>query len=426
MAEQRSDGVRRFWNPTVRDFVGSMLLLSSAFVLAVTSTMARRNGLTSAAVALSVAALIVAGVVTVRYVPRLLRRIGIEYWGNIRYFRVTTRGAVFLFLVLLIAASTFNTGNNLLVLVLSFLLAALLVSGMVSNLVLHGLRISLNLPDAIHAGQKAVALLTVHNEKRFLPSFALILRGKGSAAEGATDFFSKERHFPYLRAGSSLTSRLECRFERRGVYPVSGFEIKTKFPFGFFYRGKELDAEGRITVYPALSDVRGLLRRFPFLQGVEYPNRRGSGTGLFNIRDYQWGDDTRFTHWKSTAKLSRPMVKEFVDERNDRLQIVLSTFLPSPSDKGLEGFERALRSVTSLAYYYRSRSQPFTFYSGELEVVLNGSKESFDTLMDYLAWVQPADHILVDRRRVGRNVVLFAAGSTISGTGAPTIDYLRL
>jgi uncharacterized protein (DUF58 family) len=426
MAEQRSDGARRLWNPAMQDFVGSTLLLSSAFLLALIGAVARRNGMTAAAVALSVAALIVAAVVTIRYVPRLLRRVGVEYWGNIRLFRMTTRGAVFLFLVLLIAASTFNTGNNLLVLVLSFLLAALLVSGMVSNVVLHGLRISLHLPDAIHAGQKAVALLTVHNEKRLLPSFALILRGKGSAEEGTTDFFSQQRHFPYLKAGSSLTTRLECTFARRGVYPVSGFEIRTKFPFGFFYRGRELDSEGRITVYPALSDVRGLLRQFPFLQGEESPNRRGSGIGLYNIRDYQWGDDARFTHWKSTAKLSRPMVKEFVDERDDQLRLVLSTYLPASSDENREAFERALRSVTSLAYFYRSRGQRFTFYSGELEVVLNGSRDSFDTLMDYLAWVQPAARPLIDRRQVGRNAILLVAGTSFPVAGVPAIDYLRL
>lgn len=378
------------------------------------------------AVALSVVALGIAGAVTVLFVPRLARRLSLEYWGNIRLFRVTARGALFLFLLVLIAVSTLNTGNNLLVLVLSFLMAALLVSGMVSNLVLHGLRVTLSLPDTIHAGQKAVSLLTLHNEKRHLPSFALSLRGRGEAPEGATDFFSQEKHFPFLKAGSAHTARLESTFQRRGVYPVSGFEVRTKFPFGFFFRGREVAADGKITVYPLLVDVRGLLRRFPYLHGPEAYNRRGSGTGLYNIRDYQRGDDSRHIHWKSTAKLSRLMIKEFIEERDDAFQVVFSTFLPKRTGETDRAFENALSLVASLVVHYRDRSIPFSFYSGEFEISLNGRGEPYESLMEYLAWVQPSDRLLIDKTRVGKLAVVFAAGSTVSFVNRPFIDYLKV
>ncbi|MFZ0427016.1 MAG: DUF58 domain-containing protein [Acidobacteriota bacterium] len=415
---------RRWWTPAIRDFVYSVTLLLVALGLAVAGILARGQGQGALALALSVGALGIAATVTVLYVPRLARRISFQYWGSIRLFRVTPRGALFLFLLVLIAASTLNTGNNLLVLVLSFLMAALLVSGMVSNLVLHGLRVSLSLPEAIHAGQRVVSLLTLHNEKKHLPSFALSLRGKGDIPEGATDFFSQEKHFPFLRAGTMQTVRVESTFHRRGVYPVSGFEVRTKFPFGFFFRGREVPAEGKVTVYPAMVDLRGLLRRFPYLRGPEAYNRRGSGTGLYNIRDYQRGDDSRHIHWKSTAKLSRLMVKEFVDERDDAFQVVLSTYLPQRTDETLEAFERALCLVASLAGHYRNRGIPFSFYSGEFEIALNGWREHFDSLMEYLAWVQPSDRMLIDPGKVGKTAVVFTAGSVRFAGPGPVIDYL--
>ncbi len=415
-----------YWTPTIRDFVCSVGLLLTALGMAILGIVSRSQGRGLLAITLSVVALGIAAAVTVMFVPRLARRLSLEYWGSMRLFRVTARGALFLFLLVLIAASTLNTGNNLLVLVLSYLMAALLVSGMVSNLVLHGLRVTLNLPETIHAGQKAFSLLTLHNEKKYLPSFALSLRGKGEAVEGATDFFSQEKHFPFLRAGSFHTARLEARFHRRGVYPVSGFEVRTKFPFGFFFRGREVPAEGKITVYPLLLDVRSFLRRFPYLQGPEVYNQRGAGTGLYNIRDYQRGDDSRHIHWKSTAKLSRLMVKEFIEERDDAFQVVLSTHLPERTTRALQAFENALSLVASLVLHYRNRTIPFSFYSGEFEIELNGRRENYESLMEYLAWVQPSDRLLIESAKIGRMAVIFAAGSVGSIGRGPVIDYLTV
>jgi len=426
MADQSSVARGTLWTPAVRDFAGALLLLILALSLALASTFLRHAGRSAAAIAIAVLALTTAGFVAAWFVPRLLRRVNVEYWGSIRLFRVTARGGLFLFLLLLIAMATLNSGNNLLVLILSFLLAALLVSGMVSNLVLHGLRVSLTLPDTIHAGQRAVAFLTLHNQKRRVPSFALGLKGRGDCSPEVSDFFTTEKHFPYLSAGTSLTARLESSFKRRGVLIIKGFEVRTKFPFGFFYRGRDVEAEGKITIYPALIDPRPLIRRYPFLQGPEVMNRRGFGSGLYNIRDYQLGDDSRYIHWKSTAKLSRLMVKEFIEERDEMLQLVFSSYLGKGDPASLAGFERALSCIASLARYYADRGLSFSFYSGEFETVVNGNREGVDPLMDYLSWVQPAERLLIDPHRVGRGSVVFAAGRGLHFEGVPVVDYLAL
>ena len=176
-----------------------------------------------------------------------------------------------------IALSTLNTGNNLLILVLSLLLSALMVSGVVSNLVLHALKV----PDRIHAQSLANFQVTVQNVKRKLPSFALRLRGVsgGNGTSESTDFFSRERHFSYLGAGETVSLPLQSRFERRGVYPVDAFEIRTTSPFGFVDRGKRLEARGRIVVYPALRELGPLLERMPFLRQGRARRTRG-GTQL--------------------------------------------------------------------------------------------------------------------------------------------------
>jgi uncharacterized protein (DUF58 family) len=264
----------------------------------------------------------------------------------------------------LIAVSTSVVSNNLLILVLSFLLAALLVSGMVSNIVLYGLSVSLSLPEAIHADQNTVLFLTLRNLKKRLPSFALMLRGCSDGTGIKTKlngFFGLETCFPYVGAEESLTLKQACEFPQRGSYQINGFEIRTRFPFGFFTRLRKVNAEGRITVYPALVPLDRLLGLYPFLRGQEALSRKGSGMTLYNIRDYRPGDDARFIHWKSSGKLSRLLVREFVEEEDVWSHLLFSTHLPDPTEEQLNRFEKGVSCVTSIACFYRRRRRPFTF-----------------------------------------------------------------
>jgi uncharacterized protein (DUF58 family) len=411
---------------SIKDFFLPSLFLVLAFLLAVLSSMARHDGQLRAAVFLAVVSLIFAFIVCVTLVPRLLSRVSLEFLNNLRFFRFTQRGAYFVLIVFIISFATFNTGNNLLILILSFLLASMVVSGIVANLVLYGLKISLNLPEAVHAGQKAVFLITLYNLKKFFPSFALRLKGEEEKNSEETDFFLQEKTFPYVRAGQRIKLSLYCEFAHRGIYPVEGFEIKTTFPFGFFWRGRKLDANGRILVYPALLDLNPLSLDYNQQTGTVERNRRGLGSELYNIRDYQSGDNARFVHWKSSAKLKRLMVKDFAQEHEKAVHIAFSTYLPDRSELNLQQFEKAVSYVTSLAHHYRNRRREFQFSSGEFEVTVNGQKQQYNTLMRYLARVQPADQVQLDTQKLTTPCVLFWAGSTGAHEGLSQIDYLQL
>lgn len=51
--------------------------------------------------------------------------------------------------------------------------------------------------------------------------------------------------------------------------------------------------------------------------------RRGYGVEFHQIRDYVVGDDVRFIDWRGTARLSRLLVKECLEERNRKIIIAL-------------------------------------------------------------------------------------------------------
>jgi uncharacterized protein (DUF58 family) len=50
---------------------------------------------------------------------------------------------------------------------------------------------------------------------------------------------------------------------------------------------------------------------------------RGSGLEFAHIRNYELGDEIRSIDWKSSAKMNRLMVKEFVQERERTVMVVL-------------------------------------------------------------------------------------------------------
>ncbi|MDA2914951.1 hypothetical protein MYX77_13550, partial [Acidobacteriia bacterium AH_259_A11_L15] len=95
------------------------------------------------------------------------------------------------------------------------------------------------------------------------------------------------------------------------------------------------------------------------------------------------------------------------------LSLFFSTYLPDRSPSNLEQFERAVSYIASLGHYYRAKGHEFRFSSGEFEVTVNGHKQDYEALMEYLAGVQPTDQVRLDERQMTGPCILFAAGDSV-------------
>ena len=60
------------------------------------------------------------------------------------------------------------------------------------------------------------------------------------------------------------------------------------------------------------------------LTGVYKSKFKSSGIIFDNIRKYQFGDDKRRVDWKASARTGKLYVKEFVEERNTEIMLVLN------------------------------------------------------------------------------------------------------
>src|SRR5215831_1483398 len=154
-------------------FLLSLIGLGLAFTAALFSTISRDAGNLWATVILASASLVLATLVGLVTVPYLARRVAVERLRESFDYDVTRAGIVYVVVTLVIGIAALNTGNNLLYIVVAAMLAAILVSGVVSAWVLRYLELDVRLPEHIFAGRPVLGRIVVHNPRRFFPSLSV-------------------------------------------------------------------------------------------------------------------------------------------------------------------------------------------------------------------------------------------------------------
>jgi len=203
-----------------------------------------------------------------------------------------------------LGVAAINTGNNLLYLLVSLLLALIIVSGVLSEQSMRGLELIAVDPEEIFAGQPALFGITVVNRKRWLASYSITVEILSPTS--ATRFL----YLPRLDAQAERLMTWEDTLPRRGRHRLAGVRITTRFPFGLFLKAARAALTSEVVVYPAVLPVSPeLLRQFG-ATGDRATRRRGRGTDLYNLRGYRSGDDPRLIHWRSSAKTQELLVRE--------------------------------------------------------------------------------------------------------------------
>jgi uncharacterized protein (DUF58 family) len=254
-----------------------------------------------------------------------------------RTLRPTREGWWCLLAAVGVGFAAVSTGNNLLYLLEAMLLGLVVVSGLLSEMSMRGLRLTLRLPDEVFAGRPALFAVAVVNGKRRLPSYSLAL--------SAPRHGEIVRYLPRLRAGEERLIAWETTFPCRGRERLPALRVTTRFPFGLFAKSAPVVVDAEIVVYPALRAVPSEVRRRA--QGAIFasPRRAGRGHGLRNLREYRAGDDPRLIHWRLTAKRRALVVRELEEETTlDARMVLLGT-----GARETERRERALSEAATLA-----------------------------------------------------------------------------
>jgi len=416
-------------------FLLALLGLGLAFGTALLSTASGEAGHPLASVILASLALLIAAFVGLVTVPYLARRVALERLRQTFHFEVTKVGVIYVLVTLVIGIAALNTGNNLLYIVVAAMLAAILVSGILSALVLRGLELQVRLPEHVFAGRPVNGQISLRNPRRFLSAFSIrvvpagrekkirkqwrwepttfvfpLNRARGShwlsmrdwrvrrvqVATPVPGLFQGAVYFPYLPPRSDRTADLELHFDRRGRYRESSFGVATRFPFAFLTKTRDVALEREIIVYPRIEAPSELFEILPLVQGEWESFVRGRGSDLYRIREYMPEDSARHVDWKATAKSGSLKVREFSREDERKLCIVFDN--PAAGTISASAYERGVNLAASLAWHFSEQNAEISFFisGGEriadlyefltrLAVIEAGSDSQTDQLPDFNA-----------------------------------------
>ena len=390
----------RWWKgrdrPGWRNFGIAMVVLSVALGIALFSAAVAQQGRMLLAGITTVLALGMAGWVGVAIVPSLARRTSFRWLAYQVDYKLTRDGIIYLAAVFVLILAAINTGNNLLFLILACLLGGILVSGILSRIVLTGITLKFDLPEHIFAEQPVLAELELHNEKPMWPSFSLRVIGSSKNKKTPAEILTRPVFFPYIARSSAARQKVELRFPRRGIFRQDAFAIRTRFPFGFFEKTRQIDAANEIIVYPQVAPAEQFYEVLPLLSGEMSSFLRGRGHELHSLRNYVPTDSARFVDWKVSAKSARLMVREFAREDERRVMLVFDPFMGPPrADLGqlaeaehAERFERAVAMAASIAWHFHEIHSVMEFRTNRFATPMAPASEIIYDALRELALVQ--------------------------------------
>ena len=233
-----------------------------------------------------------------------------------RRLAFTRMGRWYTGLTIAIGLAATNTGNNLLFLVLGLMLASIVVSGILSEQSLRGVRVERRLPAVATAGQPALIGLLARNGKARAPSFSLEVREARGDVSG--------RGFLVLLPARQA-AEVAYRFvpQRRGLHRFGQIEVATRAPFGLFEKSRPLDAPAELVVFPRQVPAPAASSRALAREGERPEDRIGLGLEVHSLRDRRAGEDARSIHWKSTARAGRLIGVDREQERRRRVCVML-------------------------------------------------------------------------------------------------------
>lgn len=314
---------------------------------------------------------------------------------RMRRLRLRVSGTVFLIMTVLAVPMAWNTGNQLLYILLAGFAAFLFVSFIWAVLFsLRGLDMRRDAPYAVQRDEPFWVRVRISNPSRLLTAFFVRIEKAGEP--GSVSGF-----VPVLPRRRAAVLNVRETVSRRGVHRLPPYELASGFPFGFIDRRKRFPDNLEVIVYPRVYAVRTTVLE-QYHAGRHTPqNVGGDGDEFFNLRDYVIGDDVRRIAWRVSARVGRWVVREMTRSRSRFIVFNLDT-LRKPHVEDYEArFEDAVELVASLAVTLLRQHYNVAIHTAA-NFVEGGEGTAHELrVLDLLARIEPldADEIPVQQAR---------------------------
>ena len=158
-----------------------------------------------------------------------------------------------------------------------------------------------------------------------------------------------------LAPGQWTEVTYQVRPVARGETQFEPAEVRIHSPLGLWLVNRRAGAPASVRVYPnfrALAKYTLLATDNRLSQiGVLQVRRRGEGMEFHQLREYRQGDAQRAIDWKATARTGRLISREYEEEKDQRVFLVIDCGRRMASkDDELSHFDHALNAALLLAH----------------------------------------------------------------------------
>ncbi len=225
--------------------------------------------------------------------------------------------------MLLFGFAAINTANNLLYLITSFMMAFMIISGVISYYNVKFLDLTFLKAQDFFANEPGKIIFSIKNNKRW-PSFLINVFIAKDLNQDIKKFFFKrykaleiidEKSIFIIKANEEKQIELTLLFEKRGHYKELELYISSDFPFGFAYREVKYTVHTDIYVYPSPKPCSKDIVYYKSDKGYAKTFEKDE---LYQIKQYQ-NENPKYINWKASAKMQKLMVNDFTNFINKEI-----------------------------------------------------------------------------------------------------------
>ncbi len=224
---------------------------------------------------------------------------------------------------------------NLILLVAALSAGPIVASFMSSAAMLRRLKVSRRVPAYVFAGDTFRLDYTLENDQRWMAALAVFMKDDLTAADRALAGGSvptPRAFFARVPARERARLRWEGPTPQRGKYRFRRLDLITRAPFGLVERRVTFEAPAELVVYPTIGQLsrrwQQLHRQATETSRGQRHDRSAQQDEYHGLRDYRPGDSPRLIHWRTSARIGKPMIKEFEQQNEQDVAILLDPWLP--------------------------------------------------------------------------------------------------
>lgn len=257
-------------------------------------------------------------------------------WNRVNVFSryriyIPREGIGYLLIMVVLFIGSSLTRSNTLLLVFAAMAGPFIVNGSITYTMLKNVRITRRTPVRGMVGELLSVEVDLQNTMPIMSTWMMSVRDEIA--------FDSDRWFPAILftrvpPHSTQTGHYQVRFMHRGRHRFGPLHLASRFPLGLVERGMTVRETGEMLIYPRIGRLspRWKQQLVGASELIETPQPR---LGVFedeyhHLREYRPGDNPRAIHWRSSARRNALIVREYQQNREHHMLVVIDLAETSP------------------------------------------------------------------------------------------------